>query len=63
MSSTNRFIAILITLVLAGLALLVVFDVLSLSRLGAYAARIVIAGVIVALTVSVVSLLSRPRGP
>lgn len=62
MSSTTRFIAILTTLILAGLALLVVFDVLPLARLGAYAARIVIAGVIIALTVFVVSLLSRPRG-
>lgn len=63
MSSTYRFIAIVITLVLAALALMVVFDVLPLHRLGAYAARIVIAGVIIALTAGLLSMLSRPRGP
>lgn len=62
MSSSFRFIAILITLVLAGLALMVVFDLLPLAQLGVYATRLVIAGVIIALTIALLSMLSRPRG-
>jgi hypothetical protein len=63
MSATFRFIAVLTTVLLAGLALLVVFDLLPLERLGAYAARIVIAGVILVLTAGLLSMLSRSRGP
>ncbi|MFB9068124.1 hypothetical protein [Pseudofulvimonas gallinarii] len=63
MSATFRFIAVLTTVLLAGLALLVVFDLLPLERLGAYAARIVIAGVILVLAAGLLSMLSRSRGP
>ncbi len=61
MSGTVRFTAIVVTLLLACLALLVVFDILPLERMGAYAARVVIAGVVIVLAAAVLSLLSRSR--